>query len=149
MIPICIPRLCVTNTSICFQIFHKQLRTHPNGYNIFLFFNMKWDKYKAYFLPTLQCLEIFQLDPKFTWNMYKMCGRRVRKSNLICISINALNNKLKTRGITPPPPVCFPTHCQLHLLCFIFILQYLHCNTSLFCVVSVIMWLVILDLTNA
>ena len=34
--------------------------------------------------------------------MYKRCGRRVRKSNLICIS--ALNNKFKIRGTTPPPP---------------------------------------------
>ena len=41
-------------------------------------------KYKAYFLPTLQCLKIFQFDPKFTENMW--CGRRVRKSNLIYIN---------------------------------------------------------------
>ena len=36
--------------------------------------------------------------------MQKWCGRRIRKSNLICISISALNNKLNICGIPPPPP---------------------------------------------
>ena len=34
--------------------------------------------------------------------LYKGCGRMVRESNLICI--NALLNKLKIPGTTPPPP---------------------------------------------
>ena len=43
--------------------------------------------------------------------MYKWCGRRLGKSTLICISISALNNKLKIRDTTPPPP---PPHTHTH-----------------------------------
>ena len=46
--------------------------------------------------------KISQHDTKFTVNLYKGCGRRVREPNLICI--NALLNKLKIPGTTPPTP---------------------------------------------
>ena len=46
--------------------------------------------------------KISQLDTKFTVNLCKGRGRRVRESNLICI--NALLNKLKIPGTTPTPP---------------------------------------------
>ena len=39
MIPICLSKLCYKYVDF-FQIFHKQLRTHPNGNTIFLFFNI-------------------------------------------------------------------------------------------------------------